>query len=122
MPPGGVGSVIETAVLGRRWRRPRAVTFVGWLLCLEALLMLTIGGLDMLGRVLAQPADLNAIGELVRNGTDLIQVRIPVLTVLGGAALLVAGVGLLRMRAWAWLLAMSIEAISLAIALRWYAL
>ena len=69
-----------------------------------------------------EPLAPNAIGDLVQAGTDLIQVRIPVLNTLLGAALLVAGAGLLRMRAWAWLLAMSIEAISLAIALRWYAL
>ena len=113
--------MIETAAPIRRRRRPRAVSFVGWLLCSEALLMLSIGSIDVLERMLTQRATLDAIGELMRNGTDLIQVRIPVLTILVGAALLVAGVGLLRMRHWAWLLAMMIEAISLAIALRWYA-
>jgi hypothetical protein len=111
--------MIETAAPARR---PRAVIFVGWMLCFEALLMLFIGGLDTLRLDAVQRADVAAIGEMVRDGTDLIQVRIPVLTVIGGAALLVAGGGLLRMKSWAWLLAMMIEAVSLAIALRSYAL
>ncbi len=121
-PPGEAYTVIETDIPGERRRRPRAVTFVGWLLCGEALLLLSIGVIDLLNRVLTQPADLNAIGGMVQAGTDLIQVRIPVLNTLLGASLLVAGAGLLRMRHWAWLLAMTIEAVSLAIALRWYAL
>jgi hypothetical protein len=95
---------------------------VGWLLCGEALLLLSIGGIDLLSRMLTQPADLYRIGDMVQAGTDLIQVRIPVLNTLLGSALLVAGIGLLRMRHSAWLLAMTIEAVSLAIALRWYAL
>jgi hypothetical protein len=112
--------VIDIDTPRRRRRRPRAVSFVGSLLCFEALLLLAIGAFDVLSQGDTQPADLDIVSELVRHGTDLIQVRIPVLTVLLGASMLVAGVGLLRMYHWAWLLAMIIEASSLAIALRWY--
>lgn len=113
--------MIETGVPASR-RRLRAVIFVGWLLCGEALLLLSIGGIDVLGHIWTQGADLYAIGSIVQAGTDLFQVRIPVLSTLLGAALLVAGIGLLRMHRWAWLLAMTIEAVSLAISLRWYAI
>jgi hypothetical protein len=113
--------VIETDIPHARRRRPRAVTFVGWLLCGEALLLLSVGGINLLSQVWTQGADLNAIGSIVQAGTDLIQVRIPVLNTLLGSALLVAGIGLLRMRHWAWLLAMTIEAVSLATALYLYA-
>jgi hypothetical protein len=114
--------VIESTAATEHHRRPRAVTVVGWLLCIEGLLLLSITATGMLGAFLEQRTDFVAIGAVIQAGNDLIQVRLPILNTLLGVTQLVAGLGLLRMRSGAWLLAMSIEAVSLAIALRWYAL
>jgi len=97
-------------------RRPRSVSLVGSLLCSEAVLGLVIATIGVLN--VLPPTD--GLGDVPRAPIDLTQLELPVLAGLGGIASLVAGLGVLRLRPWAWLLAMTIEAVSLALCLRWY--
>jgi hypothetical protein len=100
-----------------RQRRPRAVIVLGWLLILQGVLALIIFG-ALLAVVLAVQT-----GALV---VDLAQLsdpadRGPVLLSAGaglaGIFSLVSGVGLLRLHAWAWLLALITQGVLLLVAL-----
>jgi len=106
--------IADTATTRRR--RPRSVTLVGSLLCCEAALALFIATVETLSLI---PL-MDSLGDVQRAPFDLTQLELPTLAGLGGIASLVAGIGLLRLRPWAWLLAMTIEAIGLALCLRWY--
>src|SRR4051794_14475762 len=105
-----------------RRRRPRSVTFVGALLCGEALLALLIATFETLSLFMAPNDGLSALADVERVAVELTQLQVPMLAAADGVAVLVAGIGLLRLKRWAWLLAMSIEGLSLAVLLRWYAL
>jgi hypothetical protein len=108
---------VSAGTVTTRRRRPRSVTLVGSLLCSEAVLGLVIATIGVLN--VLPPTD--GLGNAQRAPIDPTQLELPILAGLGGIASLVAGLGVLRLRPWAWLLAMTIEAVSLALCLRWYA-
>ena len=105
-----------------RRRRPRSVTFVGALLCGEALLALLIATFETLSLFMAPNDGLSALADVERVAVELTQLQVPILAAADGVAALVAGIGLLRLQRWAWLLAMSIKGLTLAVLLRWYVL
>jgi uncharacterized membrane protein (DUF2068 family) len=106
-----------------RGRRPRAVSFVASLVLAEAAAALALGGLSLMGLL-----SLNLSGPTLSVGLDLAASTAGPSGFLaaGGLALGVllgcAGVGLLRMHAWAWLLAVVAHGVVLADTLAGYAL
>lgn len=98
-------------------RRPRAVTALGWLLIVQGVLAFAIFG-ALLAVLLAVQA-----GALVLNLAELSDPaeRGPILLSAGaglaGTFSLVSGVGLLRLHAWAWLLALITQGVVLLVAL-----
>jgi hypothetical protein len=100
-----------------RWRRPRALSILGWLLVLQGLLALAIFG-ALLAVLLAVQA-----GDLVIELAELSDPvgRGPVLLSAGAGLTaifsLVSGLGLLRLQAWAWLLALITQGVVLLVAL-----
>ncbi len=114
--------MVDQPVQAARAGRPRAVSFVASLVLAEAVAALALAGLGILGlltfemrgptliveRVLVE-APVREIGPLTAGGLA------------AGLVLAVAGIGLLRMHAWAWSLAVLVHGITLADALAGYA-
>ena len=114
--------MIEQAGMATRVRRPRAVSFVASLVLAEAVSVLILAGLGIAGllafemrgptlaveRVLVD-APVRELGPVTAGG------------LVAGLILVVAGVGLLRMHAWAWSLAVVVHGVTLADALAGYA-
>lgn len=99
-------------------RRPRAISFVASLLLLEALIVVLIGA-AMLTIALAglpMPDDMpdGVFGPLIDAMPAL---GLAVIIVVSGGGLALASVGLLRLREWAWVLAMALQGVALADAL-----
>ncbi len=101
-------------------KRPFAITLIGWLLLLEGLLTTIVSGLGltMLAAVLFEvlPAHISE---------DFVMPRLPELGFVPSAFVLgifslVSSIGLLRLRAWGWLMTMIVQGISLIIGLAEY--
>jgi hypothetical protein len=98
-------------------RRPRAVIALGWLLIVQGMLALTIFG-ALLAVLLALQTgalliNLAALSDPVNRGPVLLSAGAG----LAGVFSLVSGVGLLRLHAWAWLLALITQGVLLLVAL-----
>ena len=105
-----------------RARRPRAVSFVASLVLAEAVAALLLAGLGILGLLAFEVRGPTLIVE--RTLTDAPARQLSAVTAGGlvaGLLLAVAGLGLLRMRAWAWSLAVATHGVALADALAGYA-
>jgi len=98
----------------RRFRRPSAVTLVAWLFMLQFLLLLSSGTIFWPGG----HVDLNA---LVLSDAYAAELLFKVVYVALGMLALIVAFGLLRLKRWAWLLAMTMEGLNLASALTAYA-
>jgi hypothetical protein len=112
----------EPATHATRRRRPRAVSFVASLLLLESLLVVLVGmvlvGVQMATLPTLQFMLDDALGQIVGALPGL---GISVIVILAGGGLALAGVGLLHLREWAWVLAMALQGLGLAYALYDYA-
>ncbi len=98
-------------------RRPRAVTFAAWLHLVQAFLLIPFGMLELLDRGVWTPDRLPEALAVEAQRLDVLQASAWV--VLGVLALL-AAVGLAQLRPAAWLLAMALQGLNLAIALWGY--
>jgi lysylphosphatidylglycerol synthetase-like protein (DUF2156 family) len=92
--------------------RPRAVTFVALLLILEGLVALGVGALYVAGWMIDPDAMRTANLRLMADSATLFS--------LSGVGLLVASIGLLLRRAWAWTLAMATQCLTLTVTLYEY--
>lgn len=99
----------------RSMTRPRAVTFVAWLIIGEAFLMVGLGVLAFAGA--------GWLPWLTSDTLPLPLDKVVELTVLGivaeslGIFALIVAIGLLRLSPWSWLVAMTLQGVSLAISL-----
>jgi hypothetical protein len=99
-------------------RRPRAISFVASLLLVEALIVVLIGAamatMSLAGLPLPDELPDGAFGPLI----DVLPgLGLAVVIVMAGGGLALASIGLLRLREWAWVLAMALQGIGLADAL-----
>ena len=105
----------QTATHVSQRRRPRAVSFVASLLFIEAVLVMVLGLLMTTSQIVPLPTLAftldDAFGPLLNVAPGLGLVTITVVAV-GGLAL--AGLGLLHLREWGWVLAMSLQGLGLA--------
>lgn len=97
--------------------RPRAVSILGWLLIIQGLLALAIFG-ALLAVLLAVQAgalvvDLAALSDPADRSPILLSAGAGLAAIFS----LVSGVGLLRLQAWAWLLALITQGMLLLVAL-----
>lgn len=102
-------------------KRPRRVTIIGSLLLLQGLALLAVAAvlitwantehLDMLPQALAAEVQAMTLGEMMFVATALVM----------GIFGVVSGIGLLRLRPWAWLMAMIVQGIGMIIDLIEYA-
>jgi hypothetical protein len=103
--------------LSRR-RRPRAVSFVATLLLVEALVVVLAGAtmatIELAGLPIPDEAAERAFFPYVETLPGL---GLAVVIIVAGGGLAMASVGLLRLREWAWVLAMSMQGVGLADAL-----
>jgi hypothetical protein len=110
--------VQPTAIHPQRRRRPRAVSFVASVLFVEAVLVVTIGLLIASAQVAVTPlvtlAPDDAFGPVVRVLPGL---GLATIIVVAGGGLALAGLGLLHVREWGWVLAMTLQGLGLADAL-----
>jgi hypothetical protein len=110
--------MVQSVEPSTRQRRPRAVSFVATLLLVEALVVVLAGAAMASGELARMPAPAEApeaafgpyIGILPGLGLATI-------IVVAGGGLALASVGLLRLREWAWTLAMALQGLGLANAL-----
>lgn len=99
-------------------RRPRAVSFVASLLFVEAVLVMVLGLLLAAGQLAASPPIALTLDDafgpilMVLPGLGLATV-----IVVAGGGLGLAGLGLLHLREWGWVLAMALQGFGLADAL-----
>jgi hypothetical protein len=92
--------------------RPRAVTFVAGLSMVEGFVAAGLAALYVAGWRLN--------GEGMQAATVTLLLDRAALLGISGVSLLVAGVGLLRLSAWAWTLAMATQGLTLTVALYQY--
>ena len=114
--------MVDQPVRAARARRPRAVSFVASLVLAEAVAALVLAGLGIVGLLTFEMRGPTLIVERVL--VEAPAREIGPLTAVGlgaGLVLAVAGIGLLRMHAWAWSLAVLVHGIALADALAGYA-
>lgn len=99
-------------------RRPRAVSFVASLLFVEAVLVMVIGLLMATAQLAATPLPAltpdDAFGPIVSVVPAL---GLAIIIVVAGCGLALAGLGLLHLREWGWVLATSLQGFGLADAL-----
>jgi hypothetical protein len=99
-------------------RRPRAISFVATLLLLEALIVVVLGAamatIALAGLPVSNEIPDGAFGPLVGVLPGL---GLAAVIVVAGGGLALASVGLLRLREWAWVLAMTLQGVALADAL-----
>jgi hypothetical protein len=110
--------VQETATTVTHRRRPRAVSFVASLLFVESVLVMVIGLLMATAQLATMPlptitAD-DAFSPIV---TVVPGLGLAITIVVAGCGLALAGLGLLHLREWGWVLAMSLQGFGLADAL-----
>lgn len=108
----------ETTTHPPRRRRPRAVSFVASLVFVEAVLVVAVG-LLMAGAQIATTPVLaitpdDAFGPIVRAFPGLGLVTV---VVVAGGGLALAGLGLLHLREWGWVLATTLQGFGLVDAL-----
>jgi hypothetical protein len=110
--------VHETATHATRRRRPRAVSFVASLLFIEAVLVVVIGLLMATAQVATTPVlaitPEDAFGPIV---SVLPGLGLAITIVVAGGGLALAGLGLLHLREWGWVLATTLQGCGLADAL-----
>ena len=108
----------ETATHVPQRRRPRAVSFVASLLFAEAALVVAIGFLLVSTQLAAMPPLAisldDAFGPLV---TVVPGLGFAAIVVVAGGGLALAGLGLLHLREWGWVLATTLQGFALADAL-----
>jgi hypothetical protein len=101
-----------------RRRRPRAVSFVATLLLVEALVVVLVGAALASTELASMPippeAPESAFGPYIGILPGL---GLATVIVVAGGGLALASVGLLRLREWAWTLAMALQGLGLANAL-----
>jgi hypothetical protein len=101
-----------------RRRRPRAVSFVASLLLFEALLVVLMGAVVLGVRIASLPMPSSRPDDLFGPIVDALPgLGGAVVIITAGGGLLLAGIGLLRMSEWAWVLAMALQGFGLANAL-----
>jgi hypothetical protein len=109
--------VHETATPMTHRRRPRAVSFVASLLFAEAVLVVAVGLLAST-QIAAMPSLAvtldDAFGPLLSVAPGL---GLAAIVVVAGGGLALAGLGLLHLRAWGWVLATTLQGLALADAL-----
>lgn len=108
----------ETTTHATHRRRPRAVSFVASLVFIEAVLVVVIGLLIAAAQVATTPVlavtPEDAFGPIVRVFPGL---GLAAIIVAAGGGLALAGLGLLQLREWGWVLATTLQAFGLADAL-----
>lgn len=108
----------QTATHTPHQRRPRAVTFVASLLFFEAVLVMALGLVLAAGQVATTPPIAmtpdDAFGPILNVLPGL---GFATVVVVAGGGLGLAGVGLLHLREWGWVLAMSLQGFGLVDAL-----
>jgi len=105
------GTAARASRRRRSAQRPRAISFVAGLLLLQGLLETLVGILELYSHV--------EDNGLMMNTWQHALAGLPVVV---GIALLAVAVGLWQLRPWAWLLAMSLQGLSLGQALTVYLL
>ncbi|NTU78219.1 MAG: hypothetical protein HGA45_02250 [Chloroflexales bacterium] len=100
-----------------RQRRPRAATALGWLLIVQGLLALAIFGALLAVLLAVQTGALVVDLAKLSDPADRGPVLLSAGAGLAGVFSLVSGVGLLRLQAWAWLLALITQGVLLLVAL-----
>ena len=114
--------MLDQPVPAGRQRRPRSVSFVASLVLAEALSALIVAGLGIAGLLTFEVRGPTLIVERVLAEAPARDVSaVAVGGLVAGLILAVAGIGLLRMHAWAWSLAVVVHGIGLADALAGYA-
>ena len=114
--------MLDQPVPVARARRPRAVSFVASLVLAEAVAALVLAGLGFLGLIAYEMRGPTLIVE--RTLADAPAGTFSPFAIGGlvaGFILAIAGIGLLRMHAWAWSLAVVVHGVTLADALAGYA-
>jgi len=110
--------VHETAAHATHRRRPRAVSFVASLLFIEAVLVVVIGLLMATNQIATLPlvalTPEDVFGPIVRVLPGL---GLAAIIVVAGGGLALAGLGLLHLREWGWVLATTLQGFGLADAL-----
>lgn len=108
----------ESATHVTRRRRPRAVSFVASLLLFEAVLVVLVGSLvaaaELPGVV---PLEIDASGVFGPIVQILPGLWLASVVIVVGGGLALAGLGLLQLREWGWVLAMALQGFGLANAL-----
>ena len=114
--------MLDQPVPAARARRPRAVSFVASLVLAEAMAALLLAGLGIMGLLAFEVRGPTLIVERAMAEAPAREVS-PVSAggMVAGLVLTVAGIGLLRMHAWAWSLAVVVHGVTLAEALAGYA-
>jgi hypothetical protein len=95
-------------------RRPRAVSFVASLLFIEASLVVLVGVVVATAQVAARSLAIGGADVVFGPILDVLPgLSLAIVVVVAGGGLLLAGVGLLRMREWGWSLAMALQGLIL---------
>lgn len=114
--------MLDQSVPSGRARRPRSVSFVASLVLAEAVSALVVTGLSMAGVLTIELRGPTLIVEQVLADAPAREVSpVAVGGLAAGLILTVAGIGLLRMHAWAWSVAVVVHGVTLADALAGYA-
>jgi hypothetical protein len=110
--------VQESTAHATHRRRPRAVSFVASLLLFEAVLVLlagiAVGAAQVAGTPVPDVGPDDVFGPIV---SVLPGLGLGTIIVVAGGGLALAGLGLLQMREWGWVLAMALQGLGLANAL-----
>jgi hypothetical protein len=110
--------VEDPAVTASRRRRPRAVTFVSSIVLVEATIVVLAGILVGAGHVAGSPVATVRPGDLFEPIVSVLPgLGLATVIVVAGGGLALAGLGLLQMREWGWVLAMALQGLGLAYAL-----
>jgi len=118
---GRATRMIDHRSAGARGRRPRAVSFVASLVLAEAVALLVLAGLGLFGMIALELRGPTLIVERVLADAPARSLSgIAAGGALAGLFLAIAGVGLLRMHAWAWSLAIVAHGAALVDALAGY--
>jgi hypothetical protein len=110
--------VENPAAPASRRRRPRAVTFVSTIVLFEAVLVvlagIVVGAAYVAGRPVSNVGPDGVFDPIV---SILPGLSLATVIVMVGGGLALAGLGLLQMREWGWVLAMALQGLALAYAL-----
>jgi hypothetical protein len=110
--------VEQTAIHASHQRRPRAVSFVASLLLIEAVLVMVLALLTVTTESITAPMLAIAVDDAFGPIVDILPgLGLVIITVVAVGGLALAGLGLLHLREWGWVLAMSLQGLALADAL-----